>query len=279
MKLFCPSMDTDKLQQLLQDVQSGDLPVDQAMERLRVLPYEDIGIARLDLHRALRTGLPEVVFCQSKSSDQAATILERLWQHHDRVMGTRVNPEMAVEIQGQLPAAHYDPVSRLITLSRGNPPSVSENAPYAAVLSAGSSDLPVAEEAAQTLEFFGSRVQRSYDVGVAGLHRLLDKHQMLLNADVVISVAGMEGAMTSVVAGLVSCPVIGVPTSIGYGASFNGLAALLAMLSSCAPGVAVVNIDNGFGAGQIAHLILRRLEDSRAENVQQDRHIDRQDSR
>jgi hypothetical protein len=131
--------------------------------------------------------------------------------------------------------------------------------PYAAVICAGSSDLPVAEEAAQTLEFFGSRVERAYDIGVAGLHRLLDKHQMLLGADVIVSVAGMEGALTSVVAGLVSCPVIGVPTSIGYGASFNGLAALLAMLSACAPGVAVVNIDNGFGAGQVAHAILSRL--------------------
>jgi len=233
--------------------------IEQAMESLRMLPYEDLGFARIDLHRALRTGLPEVVFCQSKSPEQTAAILERLWQHHDRVMGTRVSAEMAVEIQARLPQAHYDSVSRLVTLQRQELPPVSPSQPYAAVICAGSSDLPVAEEAAQTLEFFGSRVQRAYDVGVAGLHRLLDKHQMLLEADVIISIAGMEGALTSVVAGLVSCPVIGVPTSIGYGASFNGLAALLAMLSSCAPGVAVVNIDNGFGAGQVAHAILSRL--------------------
>lgn len=235
------------------------MDVEQAMESLRMLPYEDLGFARIDLHRALRTGLPEVVFCQSKSPEQVAAILERLWQHHDRVMGTRVSPDMAVEIQARLPQAHYDPVSRLVTLQRQELPPASPSHPYAAVICAGSSDLPVAEEAAQTLEFFGSRVQRAYDVGVAGLHRLLDKHQMLLEADVIISIAGMEGALTSVVAGLVSCPIIGVPTSIGYGASFNGLAALLAMLSSCAPGVAVVNIDNGFGAGQVAHAILSRL--------------------
>ncbi len=252
-------MDPEKLRLLLADVQAGSVDIEQAMESLRMLPYEDLGFARIDLHRALRTGLPEVVFCQSKSPEQTAAILERLWQHHDRVMGTRVSAEMAVEIQARLPQAHYDSVSRLVTLQRQELPPVSPSQPYAAVICAGSSDLPVAEEAAQTLEFFGSRVQRAYDVGVAGLHRLLDKHQMLLEADVIISIAGMEGALTSVVAGLVSCPVIGVPTSIGYGASFNGLAALLAMLSSCAPGVAVVNIDNGFGAGQVAHAILSRL--------------------
>jgi NCAIR mutase (PurE)-related protein len=252
-------MDTEKLRQLLIDVQGGEVGIEQALEHLRRLPFEDLGFAQLDLHRALRTGLPEVVFCQSKTSEQAALILDRLWQHHDRVMGTRVSSDMAVELQVRLPQARYDPISRLITLQRHDLPPPVENAPYAAVISAGSSDLPVAEEAAQTLEFFGSRVQRAYDVGVAGLHRLLDKHQMMLAADVIITVAGMEGALTSVVAGLVSCPVIGVPTSVGYGASFNGLAALLAMLSACAPGVAVVNIDNGFGAGQFAHAILSRL--------------------
>lgn len=252
-------MDPEKLRLLLADVQAGRVGIEQALESLRMLPYEDLGFASIDLHRALRTGLPEVVFCQSKSPDQAAAILERLWLYHDRVMGTRVSPSMAAEIQARLPQAHYDPVSRLVTLQRQELLPASPSQPYAAVICAGSSDLPVAEEAAQTLEFFGSRVQRAYDVGVAGLHRLLDKHQMLLEADVIISIAGMEGALTSVVAGLVSCPVIGVPTSIGYGASFNGLAALLAMLSSCAPGVAVVNIDNGFGAGQVAHTILSRL--------------------
>ena len=252
-------MDPEKLRQLLADVQAGKVGIEQALENLRMLPYEDLGFARIDLHRALRTGVPEVVFCQSKTPEQASAILDRLWQHHDRVMGTRVSPEMATEIQARLPQAHYDPISRLITLQRQELPPASEVLPYAAVICAGSSDLPVAEEAAQTLEFFGNRVQRAFDIGVAGLHRLLDKHQMLLEAEVIISVAGMEGALTSVVAGLVSCPVIGVPTSIGYGASFNGLAALLAMLSACAPGVAVVNIDNGFGAGQMAHAILSRI--------------------
>jgi hypothetical protein len=175
-------------------------------------------------------------------------------------MGTRVGPGMAQDIQARLPQAVYDPVSRLVTLSREPPQPPGQSSPYAAVISAGSSDMPVAEEAAQSLEFFGSRVQRAYDIGVAGLHRLLDKHALLMGADVIIVVAGMEGALTSVVAGLVSCPVIGVPTSVGYGASFNGLAALLAMLSSCAAGVSVVNIDNGFGAAQVAHAILSRLK-------------------
>jgi hypothetical protein len=252
-------MDPERLRQLLADVQAGKVGIEQALENLRMLPYEDLGFARIDLHRALRTGVPEVVFCQSKTPEQASAILDRLWQHHDRVMGTRVSPEMAIEIQARLPQAHYDPISRLITLQRQELPPASEALPYVAVICAGSSDLPVAEEAAQTLEFFGNPVQRAFDIGVAGLHRLLDKHQMLLEAEVIISVAGMEGALTSVVAGLVSCPVIGVPTSIGYGASFNGLAALLAMLSACAPGVAVVNIDNGFGAAQMAHAILSRI--------------------
>jgi hypothetical protein len=174
-------------------------------------------------------------------------------------MGTRVSPEMANCIQAQIPAAHYDVASRLVTLSRGEETPYAANAPYGLVLSAGTADLPVAEEAAQTLAFCGSCVQRAYDVGVAGLHRLFDRLELLQGADVVICVAGMEGALTSVVGGLVACPVIGVPTSVGYGASFGGLAALLSMLNSCASGVSVVNIDNGFGAGVLAHRILSRI--------------------
>jgi NCAIR mutase (PurE)-related protein len=167
--------------------------------------------------------------------------------------------ETADYVISQIPAARYDPVSRLITVSPGEVPTHREDTPYAAVVTGGTSDLPVAEEAAQTLEFFGSRVKRANDVGVAGIHRLLDKRELLFGASVVISVAGMEGALTSVVGGLVSCPVVGVPTSIGYGANFGGLAALLSMLNSCATGVAVVNIDNGFGAGVYAHQILRQM--------------------
>jgi len=254
-------MDTDKLRRLLDQVQTGQISVDQAMDRLRALPYDDIGYARLDVHRPLRQGLPEVVWCQNKTVEQATGILERLWGHHDRVLATRVSAEMAAAIQTRLPEARYDPTSRLLTLARTPPPLPAQDAPYALVVSGGTSDLPVAEEAAQTAGFMGSRVERAYDVGVAGVHRLLDERERLFGADVVISVAGMEGALTSVVGGLVACPVIGVPTSVGYGAHFGGLTPLLAMLNSCAPGVAVVNIDNGFGAGLYAHLILSRIRD------------------
>ena len=251
-------MDAEQIRQLLLEVQAGQIDPDEALERLRLLPYEDLGFARVDLHRSLRKGVPEVVFCQNKTAGQVSAILQRLWQHHDRVMGTRATPDLAKAVRQTMPEARYDPVSRLITLSRKDLPSPSEEDPFALVVCAGTSDLPVAEEASQTLEFFGDRTQRAYDVGVAGLHRLLDQRQLLFAADVILSVAGMEGALTSVIGGLVSCPVIGVPTSVGYGASFDGLAALLAMLNSCSPGVAVVNIDNGFGAAQFAHLILQR---------------------
>jgi NCAIR mutase (PurE)-related protein len=252
-------MDADKIRELLVHVQEGSLDVQAALEKLRRMPYESLEFATLDTHRALRTGMPEVVFCQGKTTDQVVAIFEHLWGHHDRIMGTRATPELAAAVQKRLPAAHYDPQSRLLTVARGDHPPIPANAPYALVLTAGTSDIPVAEEAAQTLEFLGSRALRAYDVGVAGLHRLLDKAELLSQAEVILSVAGMEGALTSVVAGLVSCPVIGVPTSVGYGASFNGLSALLAMLNSCAPGVAVVNIDNGFGAGRFAHMYLARL--------------------
>jgi hypothetical protein len=252
-------MDVDKLRALLGEVQHGDVSVEQALARLRTLPYDDLGYARLDLHRALRQGVPEVVFCQSKTPEQAAAILARLWQEHDRVMGTRVSPEMAALIRERIPEAAYDPASRLVTLVRGAAVAPDESGPYGVVISAGTADLPVAEEAAQTMAFHGSRTLRAYDVGVAGLHRLLDRLDLLQNADAIVCVAGMEGALTSVVGGLVACPVIGVPTSVGYGANFGGLAALLSMLNSCAPGVSVVNIDNGFGAGVLAHMILARI--------------------
>lgn len=252
-------MDIDKLRQLLTQVQKGHVDIEQALSDLRGLPFDDLGYAQLDLHRALRTGRPEVVFCQNKTIDQVVGIFERMWNFHDRVMGTRADSEMAAALQKKFPEARYDPISRLLFLERVSLPQPDSNSPYAVVLSAGTADQPVAEEAAQTLEFLGSRVMRAYDVGVAGIHRLLDKRQLLFGADVVLSVAGMEGALTSVVAGLVACPVIGVPTSVGYGASFDGLAALLSMLNACSTGVVVVNIDNGFGAAQFAHLILKRL--------------------
>jgi NCAIR mutase (PurE)-related protein len=252
-------MDANKVRELLIHVQEGSLEVQDALEKLRRMPYESLEFATIDTHRALRTGMPEVVFCQGKTIDQVVAIFEHLWQHHERIMGTRATIELAAAVQKRLPAAQYDPQSRLLTVARGDPPPMPADSPYALVLTAGTSDIPVAEEAAQTLEFLGSRALRAYDVGVAGLHRLLDKADLLSRAEIILSVAGMEGALTSVVAGLVSCPVIGVPTSVGYGASFNGLSALLAMLNSCAPGVAVVNIDNGFGAGRFAHIFLARL--------------------
>ena len=263
-------MDVERLRHLLAQLRDGVVDVDTALEKLRDLPYEDVGDARLDLHRPLRQGHPEVVFCQNKTAAQVSHILERLWQHHDRVLATRVTTDTADNVRATLaksaaaPAEDqitYDPVSKLLRLCRAPARPSSGGMPYVAVLTAGTSDLPVAEEAAQTAEFLGSNVRRAYDVGVAGIHRLLDQRPLLNQADVVVCVAGMEGALTSVVAGLVSCPVIGVPTSVGYGASFSGLAPLLTMLNSCAPGVAVVNIDNGFGAGVFAHTILRRMSE------------------
>jgi len=252
-------MDVERLKALLAEVQTGQVDIDQALERLKGLPYDDLGYARLDTHRALRRGLPEVVYCQHKTPEQITGILERLWQHHDRVLGTRLDPEMAETLLKRFPSARYDPISRLFRLVRGEQQSLSPDAPCALVVSGGTSDMPVAEEAAQTLEFLGERVERLYDAGVAGIHRLTAEHALLSTADVIISVAGMEGALTSVVAGLVNGVVIGVPTSVGYGASFNGLSALLSMLNSCASGVAVVNIDNGFGAAVFAHLVLQRI--------------------
>ncbi len=251
-------MDVDKLRDLLASVQAGQVDVDQALARLRTLPFDDLGYAQLDMHRALRQGLPEVVFCQGKTAEQVAAILGRLWQGHDRVLGTRASPDQAAFVADRLPEARYDPMSRLDHARARELPPPGETAPYVMVVSGGTADMPVAEEAAQTLDFLGDRVVRAYDVGVAGIHRLLSRTEQLLGAEVVISVAGMEGALTSVVAGLVSCPVIGVPTSVGYGAHFGGVAPLLSMLNSCALGVAVVNIDNGFGAAVYAHTILKR---------------------
>lgn len=252
-------MDKSKLEKLLQEVQSGEISVDYALQKLEALPFEDLDFVRLDLHRDLRQGTPEVVFCQNKTPDQIIRIMMKLGEHHDHVLGTRLSPEAADSVLAGLQGAVYDPVSRLVRYSQGELPVPPEEGPYCMVVSGGTSDMPVAEEAAQTLEFLGSRVIRAYDVGVSGVHRLLDQRELLSGADVIISVAGMEGALTSVVGGLVSCPVVGVPTSVGYGANFEGISALLAMLNACAPGIAVVNIDNGFGAAVYAHSILRRI--------------------
>lgn len=253
-------MDQNKIKEMLTAVHSGELSIEDALKRLQALPFENLDFARLDLHRDLRQGVPEVVFCQNKTPDQIITIMNRLWDHHDRVLGTRLSPDAAAIVLEGLPEAQYDPISKLLLLSKEALPIPGDQAPYVMVVSGGTSDQPVSEEAAQTLEFLGSRVIRAYDVGVSGVHRLFDQHALLSEASVIISVAGMEGALTSVVGGLVSCPVVGVPTSVGYGANFEGISALLAMLNACAPGIAVVNIDNGFGAAVFAHTIIRRIE-------------------
>jgi NCAIR mutase (PurE)-related protein len=234
-------------------VSRGQVAVDQAVEALRALPYEDLGFARVDHHRALRDGFPEVVFGQGKRPEQVAAIAERLAAQGDRFLITRVGPEYVAPVRERVPDAAYHPEAGAITLNRNRRPLT----PGVAVLCAGTADLPVAEEAAVTAELMGQGVERLYDVGVAGLHRLLDTLPLLRACRAAVVVAGMEGALPSVVAGLVPYPVVAVPTSVGYGASFQGLAPLLAMLNSCAAGVAVVNIDNGFGAGYLAAVINR----------------------
>jgi NCAIR mutase (PurE)-related protein len=246
-------MQTDKLKLLLDQVRMGQVAVDTALDELRHLPFENIdGFATLDNHRALRTGFPEVIFGQGKRPTQVVGVVRRLSEHNDKVMVTRVDKAMAEEIQAELPELTYHPLPRLLVLDRSAP---AEKRPGVLVVTAGTADMPVAEEAAITSELMGNAVERMFDVGVAGIHRLLGQTERLWQATVVVVVAGMDGALPSVVGGLVSAPVIAVPTSVGYGASFNGLSALLTMLNSCATGVAVVNIDNGFGAGYMASLI------------------------
>ncbi len=240
------------LRSLLESVQKGDASVEHALDRLRDFPYEDLGFARLDNHRSLRTGFPEVVFCPGKTCDQIVHIVDRLRAAEGRVIASRVSPEVAQLLLETFPGSVHHAAARMVVVGGPSPRS---GVGTILVASAGTADIPVADEAAVTAETLGSPVARLYDVGVAGIHRLLDARPKLHAANVLVVVAGMEGALASVVAGLVDRPVIAVPTSVGYGAAFGGLAPLLTMLNSCAPGVAVVNIDNGFGAGCMAHLI------------------------
>jgi NCAIR mutase (PurE)-related protein len=249
-------MDTKLLEQLLSEVRAGRLTVAAALERLRTLPFEDLGFARVDHHRQLRQGFPEVVFAGGKTLEQIRGILGSLTQRSDPILVTRLSPDKVPPLEAEFPGARYHPDSQVLTISRGEIPDRGRG--LIVVLSAGTSDIPVAEEALLTARIMGHRAEALYDVGVAGLHRLLAHQDLLAQATVFIVVAGMEGALPSVVGGLVDRPVIAVPTSIGYGASFGGLAALLAMLNSCATGIAVVNIDNGFGAGYLAALINRK---------------------
>ncbi|MCA1597072.1 MAG: nickel pincer cofactor biosynthesis protein LarB [Chloroflexi bacterium] len=248
-------MTPESIRKLLEQVRSGEVGIDGALSSLRSLPFEDLGFARLDHHRALRTGYPEVVFCQGKTADHVAQIMQALTRRGSRALGTRASLEQFEAVQAVLPDAIYHTMARIIVAA----PDAEPNAPipnrFIGIVSAGTADMPVAEEAAITAMEMGSIVRRFYDIGVAGIHRLLDNHSVLCEASALVVVAGMEGALASVVGGLVPCPVVAVPTSIGYGASFGGLAALLSMLNTCATGVAVVNIDNGFGGGYYAHLI------------------------
>ncbi|MCX5649101.1 MAG: nickel pincer cofactor biosynthesis protein LarB [Planctomycetota bacterium] len=259
-------MDAKRLSELLNAVAQGALSPDEAAERLRHMPFEDLGFAKLDHHRALRCGFPEVVFCQGKTTEQVLAIVGRLAERGATVLATRAGPDLYGAVRAAHPKAVYHESARAIVLAQEGE---SVRLPgRVAVVSAGTSDQPVAEEARVTAEFLGCRVETFYDVGVAGIHRLLAHSKALAEASVVIVVAGMEGALASVVGGLVDVPVIAVPTSVGYGACFGGLAPLLTMLNSCAAGVGVVNIDNGFGAGCLAAMILRsagRLAENRPE--------------
>ncbi len=245
-------MDKTSLERLLQQVKDGELEVGDAMDRLKSLPYEDLGFAKLDTHRDLRRGFPEVIFCQGKTTEQIVGVFDSLSKNERIVMATRATGEAYEAVHRAFPSAIYHEAARIILSAAPGSPQTERTI---AVVSAGTSDIPIAEEAAVTAETMGNPVERLFDVGVAGIHRLLHNKDTLLRANVVVVVAGMEGALASVVGGLVDRPVVAVPTSIGYGASFQGLAALLSMLNCCAPGVAVMNIDNGFGAGYFAAIV------------------------
>ena len=240
------------LRRWIRELRRGTRTPQAFIEALRRLPFDHVGAARLDTHRRLRRGVPEVILCEGKTPQQLVSIVRRIRRSRELVLLTRLLPEAFSEIHAELPGLRYDPVARM---AFEPPVSTRRLRGFVLVVTGGTSDVPIAEEAARTLELLGSRVARLYDVGVAGVHRLLDQWPLLRRARVIVVAAGMEGALASVVAGLVRCPVIAVPTSVGYGASFQGIAPLLAMLNSCVPGIGVVNIDNGFGAGYLAHVI------------------------
>jgi pyridinium-3,5-biscarboxylic acid mononucleotide synthase len=247
-------MDQERLKQLLEQVKAGAVDVPQAVEQLRHLPFENLGFAHVDHHRALRQGFPEVIFGLGKTPEQVAAIAERLLERASNLLVTRTNRDTYQRVLAVAPTAVFHDSCNAITVQRDQ---TIRGRGVIAVVTAGTSDIPVADEAAITAELMGNRIERIFDVGVAGIHRVLSKRELLQSARVVICAAGMEGALPSVVGGLVSVPVIAVPTSIGYGASFGGIAALLGMLNSCSSNVTVVNIDNGFGAGFVASLINR----------------------
>lgn len=242
-----------EIRELLEKVKTGEVGIEEAEEYLKDVPYEELGFAKLDHHRSLRSGFGEVVYCAGKSREHLVSIYQHFARKEGNVLGTRATLEQYEAVRQVLPDIRYDETARLLILQRSRPEQIG----CVAVCTGGTSDIPVAEEAAQTAEYFGSRVERIYDVGVAGIHRLLANTDHLRRANCIIAVAGMEGALPGVVAGLVDKPVLAVPTSIGYGAHFQGLSPLLTMLNSCSEGIAVVNIDNGFGAGYMATQINR----------------------
>ena len=242
-----------KTKEILELVKNGSMRVEEAEGHFRRQPFEDMGYAKLDLHRRIRSGFPEVIFCSGKPDEFLINIFRRMAEKEGQAFGTRATAEQYEMVRKVIPDIQYDPVSRILKLER----TPAERKGLIAVVTGGTADIPVAEEAAQTAEYFGSKVERIYDVGVSGIHRLLSQTQKLQEANCIVAVAGMEGALASVVGGLVSNPVIAVPTSVGYGANFGGLSALLTMINSCANGIAVVNIDNGYGAGYMATQINR----------------------
>ncbi len=244
-------MKESTIRRLLEQVAAGEITPEDAFESIRQLPFEDIGFAKIDHHRALRCGVPEVILCRGKTPEQVAAIAERILAAGSSLLATRAEPDHFEAVRAICPEAEYRPVARCVTVRREEPVQVGN----VLVVTAGTGDLPVAEEAVTTAEMLGAHVELIGDVGVAGLHRLLAFREDLARANVLVVVAGMEGALASVIGGLVAKPIIAVPTSVGYGASFAGIAPLLSMLNSCAAGVAVVNIDNGFGAGYVAALI------------------------
>ena len=239
--------------EILEQVKSGTMSVEEAEGHFRRQPFADMGFAKLDMHRKIRSGFPEVIFCKGKPDAFLVSIYKRMVEEEGKAFGTRASKEQYEKVREAIPDIQYDPISGILKLEREQ----SDREGLIAVVTGGTADIPVAEEAAQTAEYFGAKVERIYDVGVSGIHRLLSQTEKLQNANCIVAVAGMEGALASVVGGLVSNPVIAVPTSVGYGANFGGLSALLTMINSCANGIAVVNINNGYGAGYMATQINR----------------------
>ena len=242
-----------ELKKILEDVKNNELDIDSALEILKDLPYEDLGYAHIDHHRSIRNGYPEVIYCKGKSDEHILGIIDRMNKKNTNILGTRCRKETFEKIIKIYPNAEYEELSQILKIK--NEEIKEQGKGKILIVTGGTSDIPVADEAYFTAEFFGNKVERLYDVGVAGIHRLLSNRNIIEEARVIVAVAGMEGALPSVVGGLVDVPVIAVPTSVGYGANLDGLAPLLAMLNSCASGISVVNIDNGFGAGYLASII------------------------